>query len=116
MAGDVDEGRFKLHQRFYAVVQPADVAALQRWHQLEAGKGPLAVIQDFNDFHIVFVSIIVMLLWRVLLRNVFGQQLAALVDGDAAAIAVVFQLRLVDATYGEVAGVGMEDEESADGC
>ena len=48
--------------------------------------------------------------------DVFRQELLALGNSDAATTAVVGQLVAVDAAYGEKTGLGMADEEAADGC
>ena len=53
VAGDIDERRLKLHQRVDAIVETANVAALERWHEFETGKRLLRTIEDVDDFHIL---------------------------------------------------------------
>ena len=44
------------------------------------------------------------------------EQVFSFFDGNASALAVVGKLFAVDAANREVAGIGMRDEQAADGC
>ena len=53
VAGDIHKGRLELHQWVETLIETACVAALQWRHELEAGKGALAAVEDVYDFHVM---------------------------------------------------------------
>ena len=69
MAGNVDEGRLKLHQWLDAAIELTCIAAFQRWHKLERGKGRLAVFQNVDDFAHSFMIDVLSVSWGNVLRE-----------------------------------------------